>query len=362
MSYNNQPPQKPIIAMDYSDHLIDNSANIKEALLRLNQLDLDMILFVVDKKRKLLGSLTDGDVRRGLLNNKSLDSNVLEFIKTCPKKLQKGNYNIEDLIKYRKENYKIIPIVDDQDKVIDIINFRIIRSYLPLDALIMAGGKGTRLKPLTDRLPKPLIPVGEKPIIDYNIDHLLYYGIKNIKISVNYLGDKIEKHIRKNNKEIEFIWEDKFLGTIGSAGLVKDFVHDAVLIMNSDLLTNIDFETFFLKFKHSNADMAVAAVPYEVYIPYAVMELQDSNVRGFTEKPIYQYYTNGGIYIVKKETLRKHVQSGSFYNATDLMKDIMKSGGQIYSYPMDEYWLDIGKHQDLEKANNEIHKIKFQKH
>ena len=103
MSYNNQPPQKPIIAMDYSDHLIDNSANIKEALLRLNQLDLDMILFVVDKKRKLLGSLADGDVRRGLLNNKSLDSNVLEFIKTCPKKLQKGNYNIEDLIKYRKE-------------------------------------------------------------------------------------------------------------------------------------------------------------------------------------------------------------------------------------------------------------------
>ena len=176
-------------------HLIVNHSPIKEALSKLNELGADAIIFVVDSEGKLLGSLTDGDVRRGLLNGLNLDSPVDSFIQQNPRYIQRGHYTIHQIIDYKDSGFRILPVINKDHIVVDVINFRFLKSYLPVDAVIMAGGRGERLRPLTDTLPKPLLNVGDKPIIQHNIDRLASFGINNLWISVRYLGDQIKKNI-----------------------------------------------------------------------------------------------------------------------------------------------------------------------
>lgn len=341
---------------NFNEHLISEKANLKMALASLDRLAVDSILFVVDTNKKLIGSLTDGDVRRGLLNGRSVEDNVLDYIQPSPKSVRKNAYSLQEIIALRERNFKILPVLDEAGRVINVINFRFQRSYLPLDALVMAGGKGTRLRPLTNNVPKPLLMVGKKTIIDHNIDRLWSFGIDDFYISVHYLGKQIEDHCKQkdlNGVKMNFVWEQGPLGTLGAASLIKDFHHDYVLITNSDILTTMDYEAFFLDFLDKDADMSVATIPYQVDVPYAVMETSNHNVVSFKEKPTYTYYSNGGIYIVKRELL-DGIPKNSFYNATDLMEQLIADGGRLVSYPIRQYWLDIGKPEDFEKAKVDI--------
>ena len=343
------------------DHIISKNASLKDALVKLNDLGKDAVVFIVDKESRLIGSLTDGDVRRGLLTNKNLNSNVSTFLQQNPKFLRKDNYKIEELILLRNMNYRIIPVLNDNNQIIDVINFDYQKSYLPIDVLLMAGGQGTRLRPLTEKIPKPLLKVGDKSIIDINLDRLISYGINNFYISILYLGDQIENHLinRKLRKiKIDFLREKKPLGTIGAASMIKDFSNDYVLVTNSDILTLLDYEDFFSEFLKSGADMSVVGIPYEIKIPYAVMKIENNFVKEFVEKPNYIYYSNGGIYLVKKEILL-NIPKNQFYNATDLMNSIIENGGKLHTYPLKEYWLDIGKHDDYLKANGDIKHLKL---
>lgn len=341
---------------DFNDHIIRKEATLKEALGRLDKLAADAILFVVDEESRLLGSLTDGDVRRGLLQGKSVEEKVVNYIQPHPKSVNKVNYSLPEIIKLRDQNFKVLPVLDADRRVINVINFRFQKSYLPLDALVMAGGRGSRLQPLTDNVPKPLLKVGDKAIIDHNIDRLRAFGIDDFFVSVRYLGEQLENHYKTkamNGTQINFVWEEEALGTLGAASLIEDFHHDYVLITNSDILTTLDYEDFFLDFLEKEADMAVATIPYQVSVPYAVMETSNHHVVSFKEKPTYTYYSNGGIYIVKKELLVK-VPKNTFYNATDLMEALITEGGKLISYPIRQYWLDIGKPEDFEKAQSDI--------
>jgi len=341
---------------DYKNHLIRKETSLKEALGRLDKLAADAILFVVDEESRLLGSLTDGDVRRGLLKGKSLEESVANYIQSEPKSVNKENYSLTEIIKLREQNFNVLPVLDADKRIINVINFRYQKSYLPLDALVMAGGRGSRLRPMTDTVPKPLLKVGNKPIIDHNIDRLRSYGIDDFHISVRYLGDQLEDHYNHrdlNGTKLNFIWEKDALGTLGAASLIESFHHDYVLITNSDILTTLDYEDFFLDFHRKDADMSVATIPYQVDIPYAVMETKNNQVIDFKEKPTYTYYSNGGIYIVKRELLNR-IPKNSFYNATDLMEQLIKDGGKLVSYPIRQYWLDIGKPEDFEKAQSDI--------
>lgn len=288
----------------YSEHLIQLGSNVKQALELLNALSPDSILFVVDKEDRLIGSLTDGDVRRGLLNNFTLDSSIDEIIQPNPHFINKGDYDIQKLIAYREKLFRILPVVDENMNVVNVINFRIFKSYLPVDTVIMAGGRGQRLQPLTNTTPKPLLKVGDKPIMEHNLDRLVTYGIVDFWISVNYLGDQIENYFgsgKKKNIKIEYVWETEPMGTIGSVSKIKNFQHDFVLVTNSDLLTNIDYENFFLEFIEQGADMSVLTIPYQVNIPYAVLETKEGIIKGLKEKPNYTYYSNGGVYLIKKK-------------------------------------------------------------
>ncbi|MCD0473662.1 nucleotidyltransferase family protein [Flavobacterium sp. EDS] len=345
----------------YKDHLIFSGSKIKEALLQLNGLGQDAILFVVDRDDKLIGALTDGDVRRGLLKDLTIENLVDEIIQKNPKYITKGENNLDKIIAYREGHFRIVPVLDENHRVVNVINFRIIKSYLPIDAVIMAGGRGQRLQPLTDITPKPLLKVGDKPIMEHNLDRLSLFGIDDFWVSVKYLGEQIENHFgngESKNIKIEYVWENEPLGTIGAVSRIKNFEHNYILVTNSDLLTNIDYEQFFLEFIKQDADLAVLTIPYQVNIPYAVLETDNGNVKSFKEKPIYTYYSNGGIYLIKKEMLN-YIPKDTFFNATDLMESLIKNKLKVISFPFSGYWLDIGKHEDFEKAHIDVKNVKF---
>ncbi|QSW87452.1 MULTISPECIES: nucleotidyltransferase family protein [Flavobacterium] len=340
----------------YKDHLILSGSKIKEALLQLNILAQDAILFVVDVNDKLIGALTDGDVRRGLIKGFTIDSLIDDIIQENPRFIVKGENNLEKIIEYRKGDFRIIPVVDENRKVVNIINFRIIKSYLPIDAVIMAGGRGQRLQPLTNYTPKPLLKVGDKAIMEHNLDRLALFGIDDFWISVKYLGEQIENYFgdgKTKNVKIEYVWEDEPLGTIGAVSQIKNFEHDFILVTNSDLLTNIDYEQFFLEFIREEADLAVLTIPYQVNIPYAVLETTKGQVKSFKEKPTYTYYSNGGIYLFKKDMLQ-YIPKNTFFNATDLMEELINKNLKVISFPFIGYWLDVGKHEDFEKAQIDV--------
>ena len=347
--------------INYKNHLILTKTPIREALSQLTILGIDAIIFVIDKNEILLGSITDGDIRRGLINGISIDEPIDTIIRQTPKFIEKGNYDIKDIIKFREENYRIIPVLDHNKRVINIINFRNLYSYLPLDAVIMAGGRGQRLSPLTDTIPKPLLKVGDKSIIQHNIDRLTFFGIDDYWISLNYLGDMIKQQIgfgTEKNIKINYITEKKPLGTLGAISNINEFKHDHILVTNSDVLTNLDYEDFYLQFLNNNADMAVVTIPYEVKIPYAVLETKNSNILSLKEKPTYTYYSNAGIYLIKR-TLLKFIPEGVFYNTTDLIETLIANNKKVFSYPMLGYWLDIGNPEDYLKANNDIKNLKL---
>jgi dTDP-glucose pyrophosphorylase len=345
----------------FEEHLIFKDATVKQALELLNELAPDSILFVVDKEFKLIGSLTDGDVRRGLLKNFTLASPIDEIIQPNPHFIKKGENDIQKIITYREKLFRILPVVDENMKVVNVINFRTIKSYLPIDTVIMAGGRGQRLQPLTNTIPKPLLKVGDKPIIEHNLDRLASYGIDDFWLSINYLGDQIENYFgrgKQKNIKIEYVWETEPMGTIGSVSKIKNFEHDFVLVTNSDLLTNIDYENFFLEFIKQGADMSVLTIPYQVNIPYAVLETKEGIIKGLKEKPNYTYYSNGGVYLMKKNILN-HIPENSFFNTTDLIESLIANGYKVISYPFSGYWLDIGKHEDYNKAQEDINNFNF---
>ena len=343
-----------------TEHIIHCDKTIKEALRQLNDLGESLTLFVVDKEELLIGTLTDGDIRRGLVKDLTLETLVTEFMNKSFKCIIKGQYFIQ-YIKELRQTIELLPEVDENGKIIRIINFNEKKSILPVDVLIMAGGKGTRLRPLTENTPKPLLKIGNKPIIEHNIDRLSEYGVHFLNISIKYLGQQLIDYFddgKRKGIQIKYITENEPLGTIGALAKLKEIHNDYVLVMNSDLLTNIDYEDFFLEFVSGDADMAVATVPYSVEIPYAVLELEDRNIKSFEEKPSYTYYSNGGIYLMKREIVNL-IPKESFFNATDLMGELIKQGRKVVQYPILGYWLDIGKHDDFKKAQEDIEHIKF---
>jgi predicted transcriptional regulator len=209
----------------YKDHLIQIGSSVKQALTILNELSQDAILFVVDNNEKLIGSLTDGDVRRGLLNDFTVNTKIDEIIQPNPRFVKKGENNIQKIIKYREENYRIIPVLDVNGRVVNVINFRNIKSYLPVDAVIMAGGRGQRLQPLTNKTPKPLLKVGSKPIMEHNLDQLIKYGIDDFWVSVKYLGEQIEQYFgsgKEKNINIEEKLKSGLLRKIEKYGSINN--------------------------------------------------------------------------------------------------------------------------------------------
>jgi dTDP-glucose pyrophosphorylase len=346
---------------DIRKHLIYHKEPLSTALQMLETLGEDLTLFAINEEGQLMGTLTDGDVRRGLLRGLLISDSIDEITNTKFSFIRKGNYKVSEISEAKKLGIQILPVLDEKNKIVRLINFLSHKSYLPVDTVIMAGGEGIRLRPMTQNLPKPMLKVGEKPIIEHTIDRLVQFGIENIQISINYMGDKIQDFLRDGshkNIRVSYIIEKDKLGTIGSVSLAAAFHNDNVLIMNSDLLTNIDLEEFFTEFAEKQADMSVACVPYVVNIPYAIMETDSDKVLSLKEKPNITYHSNAGIYLIKKEHLEK-IPKNTFFNATDLIEKLIAENKKVTYYPILGYWLDIGKMDDFHKAQQDIKHIKL---
>lgn len=343
------------------EYIISQTATIREAYVALNQIFTDtQSLLVVDDQQKMVGTLTDGDLRRGMIAGAELSDPIQTIMHRDFKFLHESEWNVASLKTFRDMQICFIPILDSEHHIVDVVNLKKYKSNLPIDAVLMAGGKGERLRPLTEKTPKPLLKVGDKSIIDYNVERLISFGVKNINVTVNYLKEQIEEHFEKpiNDIQVKTVREPKFLGTMGSIKFVESFQNDTVLMMNSDIFTNIDYENFYLHFKEHNADMSIAAVPYTISVPYGIFDLDGRVVKGVLEKPTYNYYANAGIYLIKKELLDL-IPEDTFYNATDFIDMLVQNGYKVVRFPLNGTWIDIGNHQEYQKANELVKHLVF---
>lgn len=338
--------------MDRNQFIINQDATVREALVALNDISAEVqSLFVVNGDGQMVGSLSDGDIRRGIISGSNLEDKVETIMHRDFKFLYEEDYDVAHLKAFRERRILFVPILDKDRHIVDTVNMLFKKSQLPVDAVLMAGGKGERLRPLTEKTPKPLLPVGDKAIIDHNVDRLISYGVKHINVTVNYLKEQIEEHFAepRGGVQVKTFREPQFLGTIGSVKFVDTFYNDTILVMNSDVFTNIDFEDFFLHFQLHDAEMSVAAVPYNVSIPLGILDLEGRNIKGLLEKPSYNYYANAGIYLVKRRALDE-IPEGAFFHATHLVEKLISQGKKVIRYPLNGTWIDIGTPQEYQKA------------
>lgn len=335
-------------------HIISAESTILEALDHINRLHpLTMTLFVADSDRRIIGSLTDGDIRRGLISGESLDAPVknvmfrnFRFIRDLT--------DVETVKALRDKHINLVPVIGEDGRLKDILDTVNYKSHLPVDAVLMAGGKGERLRPLTLDTPKPLLKIGDEAIIDRNISRLEDFGIRNISVTVNYLKEKLIEHFAtptERGVKVRCVPEEKFFGTIGALRLVGDFENDTILVMNSDLLTDINLEDMYLYFKKHDAMMAAAAIPYTVAIPYGIFDLDGRDIKGVTEKPTYSLYANAGIYMIRREALR-YIPENTVFNATDLIEALTADAQKVVRFPLKGLWIDIGTPDEYRKAQD----------
>lgn len=341
-------------------YIITHDKNLIDALIQINSIGSGpLCLFVEDKQGKMVGTLTDGDSRRALIRGASVTDNISSVMNREFNCLHIGvDDDVAHLHQQRDLKMKLVPVLDEKDHIVDIIDLERCITKLPIDAVLMAGGKGERLRPLTLTTPKPLLPIGGKAIIDYNVERLVSYGVSDINVTVNYLHEQIEEHFSRkiNGIQVKCVREPQFLGTIGSIRFIEEFHHDTILLMNSDLFTNINFEDFYMHFISHGAEMSVATIPYSVNVPYGIFELEGRNIKGIKEKPSYNYYANAGIYLLKKDVLN-FIPKDTFFNTTDLIEKLIALNKNVIRFPLTGFWIDIGKHEDYKKAQEFVKHI-----
>lgn len=342
-------------------HIIEGGVTIREALKALNALSGDsMTVFAVDSEGSLIGSVTDGDIRRALISGHTPDDSVADiafrnFLALQSNATPTGKYDV--VAKARERRIQLLPVVED-GKLVDIKDLREIHSAIPADAVLMAGGRGERLRPMTLTTPKPLLKVGGKEIIDYNVESLGRYGVDNIFVTVNYLKGQIIDHFGdpKWGGKVKCIEEPCRLGTIGSVALIDDFKNDHVIVMNSDLLTNIDFEKLYLHHKQTGATLTMATIPYTVSVPFAIIRTDGDCVTGLEEKPTYNHFANAGIYIMNRDAL-SGIKRGEYLDAPDFIEQLIADGHKVAHFPIEGTWIDIGSPDDFRYANEVAHSI-----
>ena len=333
-------------------HGISPNATVRDAMRRINELSGEsMTLFAVKDDATIIGSVTDGDIRRALIAGGELSDKVSSVMNKDFLAITASKDISLKMAEGRRKHIELLPLIEN-GSVKDIIDLRAVHACLPMEAVMMAGGRGERLRPLTDNMPKPLLPVAGKPIIDYNVEELEACGIKKIHVTVNYLGDLIREHFanRKGRAVVNCIAEPKRLGTFGSLAYIDNVETEDIIVMNSDLLSVIDFESMYLHHHETGADFTIAAVPYSVSIPFAIMRMQGRRVKGLEEKPTYNYFANGGVYIMKSELIGK-IKKGEYLDAPDFIMELIKENRNVGSFHIEGTWVDIGSPDDYRLAN-----------
>lgn len=334
--------------------VLTDTATMRDAMEAIDQSSLQVVV-VVDDRGRLVGTITDGDVRRGILRGIGFNASVRDIMNKKPEsaKAHQSRDEILSLMKHKKIHQ--IPILDEDRKVvgIEVLDELIEAPSRDNWVVLMAGGLGTRLRPLTDEVPKPMIPIGSKPILETILENFIEYGFKNFFISVhnkdhvirNYFGDGTRWGVK-----IRYLLETERLGTAGALSLLPERPVDPVFIMNGDLLTKINF-TQLLSF-HSEHKLAatMCAREYDFQVPYGVLSLEGHRILSIDEKPVHKFFVNAGIYVLEPKALEL-IPANKFYDMPQLFKDLTGKGQSTAAFPIREYWIDIGHLRDLVRAN-----------
>lgn len=315
-------------------------------------------VLVTDRQNKLLGVATDGDIRRGILNGFSLESSVCKIMNNEPTTVSQSTSREEVLRLMEQIELLSIPIVEAGALVgLHTLYEAMGRKKYDNPIFLMAGGFGTRLRPYTDNCPKPLLKVGDKPLLETLVLRFVKAGFQNFYISTHYLPEMIRDHFGDGSKwdiNITYIQEDSPLGTGGALGLLPETVSELpMIVMNGDVLTKVDFEQLLRKHNDSGSDATMCVREYEYQVPFGVVDSSNGNVTGMTEKPKYSYHINAGIYVLNSG-IRASVEKNSHIDMPTLLQNNVDGDRKVAVYPIHEYWLDIGREADFHQAQRDF--------
>lgn len=331
-------------------------STIREAL---EIIDIGAVKFaiVVDADDKLIGTLTDGDIRRAILDGKSLDDRIEGTYFKEPTVVNISSTREEIINLCTSKKIYQIPVVDNEGRVvsIDLLDELLKPEVHANKVILMVGGLGTRLRPLTENVPKPMLHVGGKPILQTIVEKFVNYGFVNIVMCVGYKVNIIQDFFEDGSKfgaNIEYVLEDKRMGTAGALSLLKAKPNEPFFVMNGDLLTNVNFE-HLLEFHLTSNSMATMCVrEYDFQVPYGVVNVEHGKIKSIEEKPVQSFFVSAGIYMLDAKCIES-IPENEFYDMPTLFEDLIRMNENTVSFPLREYWLDIGRIEEYEKANRE---------
>jgi dTDP-glucose pyrophosphorylase len=342
---------------DWRSAILNGDQTIRQAMEVIDRATLQIAL-VVDGDGHLLGTVTDGDIRRGLLRGLDFDSPAAGVMNSKPKVARQGMSRAELLELLRRHELHHMPLVDNSGRLVGMESD--VQLYKGAEkenwVVLMAGGLGQRLRPLTEDTPKPLLPVGDRPLLEIIINRFTAQGFRKFFLSVNYLADLVEAHFGDGAKfgaEIRYLREDQPLGTAGAVGLLPERPTQPLILMNGDLLTTINFESLADFHQEHGADLTLCVRRYSHQIPYGVAEIKGSEVVSITEKPNHECFISGGIYVLSPSVFDR-LQPQRRIDMPDLMRELIAEKRRVTAFPVTEYWIDIGRIEDLERARQEI--------
>lgn len=324
------------------------------------------ILLVVDAEKRLLGTITDGDVRRGMLRGLRLEESVEQIMHSHPVTARQGSPKEDLLLLMQQHQIEHVPILDEQGKVVeiellgDLIDRPTEKENL---VVILAGGLGTRLRPLTEVTPKPLLKLGDHQVLPLLIDQIASYGFRNFLIAVHHQAQILERQLGNGEKmglHIQYLRESEPLGTVGAVRLARAKLQRPFLVVNGDLLTKVNFEHLLEFHELQQFDITIAVKEYEVRIPYGVVQLTNGEVYNLEEKPSQSYFVNAGIYVLHPSVIELIPETGP-YDVTDLIQAALLEKKRLGGFPIHEYWLDIGHPQDYSRAWKDVTAGLFEK-
>lgn len=338
---------------DLKKNLIREKANIKEALSMLDKAHLK-ILFVVDDADKLIGAVTDGDVRRGFLKGVTVESPIHAVMNTDPVVKEVGK--ALNFSKLKGRGVAIVPVIDDQGRLLRIEE--VCGGGEPIEnrAVIMAGGLGSRLGDLTKDLPKPMLKIGDKPILQIIMERLNHFGISHFYLSVNYKSDVIKDYFKDGSDfgwTVNYIEEPKRMGTAGSLRLFEDHKDLPFFVLNGDIISDVNISSLLGSHNTQETDFTICVKDYSVTVPFGVVKSENGFITDLEEKPKVSFDISAGFYVVSPHCLG-HMPESEFVDMPTFIRALLTDGKKVRSFSIDEYWIDVGRHDDLAKAKKEI--------